>query len=97
MDQNPYESPTAGSPVDQRPTSFVVGGVEYSIDCECGATNPVSASQAGGSLACRCGRVLRVPRLSQLRMAKGLSAHETNIRDSIVRMIRDNVLPWGQC
>jgi hypothetical protein len=47
--------------------------------------------------ACRCGRTVPVPRLSQLRLAKGLAAHETSIRDSIARMIRDRELPWGQC
>jgi sugar phosphate isomerase/epimerase len=42
-------------------------------------------------------RVVAVPRLSQLRTRAGLSAHETNIRDSIARMIDDGLLPWGQC
>jgi hypothetical protein len=38
-----------------------------------------------------------VPRLSELRISKGLDASETNVRDTIARMIREGSLPWGQC
>jgi hypothetical protein len=40
---------------------------------------------------------VRVPRLSQLRVSKGLDAAETNVRDTIARMIREGTLPWGNC
>jgi hypothetical protein len=30
-------------------------------------------------------------------MAAGQRAHETNIRDSIARMIDEHALPWGEC
>jgi hypothetical protein len=57
----------------------------------------IKASQAGGKATCRCGRVLSVPRLSQLRVAAGEPAHETNVREAIARMIEAGELPWGQC
>jgi hypothetical protein len=95
MTQNPYES-SAAYALSNR-TRPAVESIEFSVNCECGATIAISASQAGGVVTCRCGRDVRVPRLSQLRTAKGLAAHETSIRDSIARMIRDGALPWGQC
>ncbi len=94
MDVNPYESPQGGA--------YTRGGrtaekTAFGVDCECGAVIPVDASQAGATVSCRCGRIVQVPRLSQLRTRAGLAAHETNIRDSILRMIDDQLLPWGQC
>src|SRR5207248_3134255 len=41
-----------------------------------------------------CGRTIRVPRLSELRVSKGMDASESNIRDTIARMIREGSLPW---
>ncbi|HEY2413149.1 MAG TPA: hypothetical protein VGI40_12945 [Pirellulaceae bacterium] len=38
-----------------------------------------------------------MPRLSQLRAAKGLAAHDTNIRDTICRLIAEKHLPFGPC
>jgi hypothetical protein len=57
----------------------------------------VSASDAGTTVACPCGRAVRVPRLSQLRVSQGLDAAESNVRDTIARMIREGTLPWGDC
>ena len=69
----------------------------FSVTCDCGAVIPVTASLAGATIACRCGRQVPVPRLSQLRVAHGLAATETNIRDTIGRLIREETLPWGDC
>src|SRR5262249_30321131 len=52
---------------------------------------------AGRQIECRCGRTVRVPRLSDLRRAKGMDGGETNARDTIARMIREGTLPWGSC
>ncbi len=70
---------------------------DFSVTCECGATKVVAASDAGSSLNCRCGRTVHVPRLSELRRAKGLDGGESNVRDTIARMIREGSLPWGVC
>lgn len=69
----------------------------YSVDCDCGATLPASKSDAGATLQCRCGRAVKVPRLSLLRQAKGEDALESGILDRITRMIRDGELPVGDC
>jgi len=69
----------------------------FSTPCECGATLPVTAADAGAAISCRCGRTVRVPRLSELRRAKGLDGVESNVRDTIARMVREGSLPWGSC
>ncbi|HEX5104786.1 MAG TPA: hypothetical protein VFV87_13285 [Pirellulaceae bacterium] len=69
----------------------------YSVDCECGKTLPVSKSDAGSEIRCRCGKSVSVPRLSLLRRAKGEDALEAGIRDRIARMIREGKLPVGDC
>jgi hypothetical protein len=97
MEPNPYQSPQFYAPDGERRSTLTTGGAEFAIDCECGATIPVLASDAGGSVTCPCSRILRVPRLSQLRVALGLAAHETNVRDTIARMIGEKALPWGVC
>jgi hypothetical protein len=68
----------------------------YSVDCPCGASVAVAATEAGSTKVCRCGRELRIPRLSQLRVASGLDPGESNVRDTIERMIRQGELPAGQ-
>src|SRR5215204_1880421 len=70
---------------------------EFSVPCECGAMLAVTAAEAGGALPCRCGRSVRVPRLSELRRAQGMDAGESSVRDTIARMIREGELPWGSC
>ena len=67
----------------------------FSTSCECGATLPVTAADAGSQVACQCGRTFRVPRLSELRRAQGMDGCESNVRDTIARMIREGSLPWG--
>jgi hypothetical protein len=41
--------------------------MKYETDCECGRVVTVKATDAGATVACRCGRKLDVPSLSQLR------------------------------
>jgi hypothetical protein len=48
----------------------------YSVNCACGNRIEVSATQAGTDLPCRCGRRIRVPRLSELRSPAGEPAYE---------------------
>src|SRR5436190_453372 len=73
MDVNPYESPQVGAYALGGPTRAKSG---FGVDCGCGAVIPVNASQAGATVGRRCGRVVAVPRLSQLRTRAGLAAHE---------------------
>lgn len=70
---------------------------EYSVDCVCGKTLPVAKSDAGSAIQCRCGAVVRVPRLSLLRQAKGEDPLETGIRDRIARLVHEGRLPAGDC
>jgi hypothetical protein len=97
MSENPYQSPENCMPARSYHAAPAFTATTFSIDCECGATIPVVASEAGATLTCRCSRVVQVPRLSRLRAAKGLAAHDTNIRDTIARMIAENHLPGGPC
>jgi hypothetical protein len=41
--------------------------VKYPVPCECGKTLRVTATQAGMTLRCECGRDVEVPSLRQLR------------------------------
>jgi hypothetical protein len=43
----------------------------YWIDCTCGNEIEVSAGQAGCEVTCKCGKVLNVPSLSELRAQSG--------------------------
>jgi hypothetical protein len=45
--------------------------VRYQVRCECGESKGVSASDAGSSVACGCGRTIDIPSLHKLRMAAG--------------------------
>jgi hypothetical protein len=94
MELNPYQSPQLDF---SRPAGRGAEATGFSVDCQCGATIAVNASQAGGAVAFPCGENVAVPPLFKIRTRVGLIAHETNIRDSIARMIEDQLLPWGQC
>jgi hypothetical protein len=52
--------------------------MQYSVTCSCYNVIPVNASQAGTDICCPCGRVVKVPRLSDLRAATGRDAYEAN-------------------
>ena len=49
----------------------------FQVTCECGNTIPVQAGQAGGTVACRCGQAVVVPRLSLLRLAAAAEGRPT--------------------
>ena len=70
--------------------------MSYSLPCECGAVISVTAQQAGSSAACRCGREVPVPSLSQLRKIAGQGAYESGILDTVNRMVREGELPQGE-
>jgi len=59
----------------------------YSVSCKCGECHSVSATQAGVTIACRCGNSVVVPRLSDLRRSAG----ETPIRNGVVERIQSMI------
>ena len=67
----------------------------YSVFCECGVTHPVSATQAGSTMTCGCGRSVDVPTLSSLRKSAGESAIPSDTIETIQAMIRGGELPSG--
>ena len=69
--------------------------MEYSVTCSCRNIIPVTATQAGTEVACRCGRTVMVPRLSQLRTAVGRAAYKPTVIEAIDRLICSGDLPFG--
>lgn len=67
----------------------------YAVDCPCGTSIAVTASQAGSDVTCACGRTVRVPRLSELRSGAGLAAFESGPADTVRSMLQSGELPWG--
>jgi hypothetical protein len=61
----------------------------FSIECECGSKVEVSASDAGRSLDCNCGRLVIVPRLSELRKLSGRDPFEAGVLDTVKRELRE--------
>ena len=68
----------------------------YSVTCGCGATHDVTATQAGATLTCRCGRFLDVPGLSTLRKSAGECPIPRNTIERINAMIHNGELPSGE-
>jgi hypothetical protein len=69
--------------------------MEYSVTCLCQKAIPVTAAQAGTEVACSCGRTIKVPRLSELRLTTGRDAYEAGVVSAIQRLIRTGELPYG--
>lgn len=49
----------------------------FEVVCDCGNPISVSAGQAGGTVACRCGRAVPVPKYSELRRAARAAGRPT--------------------
>ncbi|MEO1617759.1 MAG: hypothetical protein AAFV88_18045 [Planctomycetota bacterium] len=65
----------------------------YQVPCDCGRTHEVTTSQAGGSIECPCGQLVLVPRLSELRVNAGETAHRLSVPERIGGMIKRGELP----
>lgn len=65
----------------------------YKVSCGCGKQHLVTTSQAGGELNCSCGRPVSVPRLSELRISAGQTAHRMSVVEQINGMIKRGELP----
>lgn len=70
-------------------------GAIYTVRCECGSEQPVKPTAAGGCVACRCGRSVKVPRLSELRRRAGQQAFSLGPLGSIQRSLADRQPPPG--
>ena len=69
----------------------------FELHCKCGRRVGVLASAAGTEVACECGAVVPVPKLSVLRERSGQGAYESGPIDTILRMRGEGALPWGEC
>src|SRR4051812_6106977 len=71
--------------------------MSYSVACGCGQRLTVTASEAGATKTCPCGRAVPVPSLRRLREDAGEAA--THTPELIVgQMLRAGVLPGdGGC
>lgn len=71
--------------------------MSYHIDCECGRTITVRASDAGAEKKCLCGRTNRVPKLSELRQIAGEAAFTVGAVDRIRALQQIGKIPFGEC
>jgi hypothetical protein len=67
----------------------------YNVTCECGATAPVAASQAGTEIHCRCGKSIIVPTLSALRATGDDSEPEASALARVRTLLASGKLPAG--
>jgi hypothetical protein len=72
-----------------------VGVIEVILPCECGGRVIAHASNAGGTILCRCGRSVAVPNLSKLRTLAGKHAYVTNPVEAIRRVQQVGKSPAG--
>ena len=72
--------------------------MEYSVQCSCGKSLPVTMAQAGSAVACDCGANVNVPSLSRLKQAAGQAAYEVGILDQLRNLVAEGELPASdQC
>ena len=64
-----------------------------SVTCECGIVYPVSLTDAGLPIDCKCGKSFYIPSLSKLRESVGESPIPLNTVETIQAMIHNGSLP----
>jgi hypothetical protein len=69
--------------------------LQVDLTCVCGRTVLARAKDAGGSIACGCGKSVAVPTLSQLRRLAGVDAYVTNPAEAIRKAQRQGINPAG--
>ena len=67
--------------------------MKYEVTCSCGQVLPVTATQAGSTLQCRCERSIKVPRFSALRAAAGETAMPLNAAERVRHGVLNKTLP----
>jgi hypothetical protein len=70
--------------------------VEFEVVCPCGQSIAVSAAQSGSAVACRCGAMVPVPSLRQLRAAAGLPPPE-HPEVTVKRLLQSGKMAAGPC
>jgi hypothetical protein len=66
----------------------------FHYTCECGYALPIAASSAGTSIPCRCGKQVKVPKLSELKRLSGQQVEPIiGIADQLRTMYLDKQLP----
>jgi hypothetical protein len=70
--------------------------IRVALPCECGGSVIAQAGDAGSSIVCRCGRMVRAPRLSELRTLAGQDAFVTNPVEAIRKIQREGHSPAGK-
>ena len=64
-------------------------GIKYLLPCSCGETRPIELCQAGETVPCRCGAMLQVP---TMRDIKKLEPYDQRSDDSSLRQVST----WGR-
>ncbi|MEM7477396.1 MAG: hypothetical protein AAF483_20620 [Planctomycetota bacterium] len=70
---------------------------EFFVNCECGLAIGVRKSQAGGTASCKCGRVVSVPSLANLRRNAGLVGVKSAVEKNIEELLESGELPVDHC
>ena len=70
--------------------------LRISLSCSCGRSVIARSKDAGGSVACVCGKQIAVPRLSELRRLAGADAFVTNPAEAIRKLQSEGVNPAGE-
>ncbi|MCE9524823.1 MAG: hypothetical protein K8R36_02065 [Planctomycetales bacterium] len=66
----------------------------FHYTCECGCALPIAASSAGMVVPCRCGKQVKVPKLSELKRLSGQHVEPiVGIADQLRTMYLDKQLP----
>lgn len=69
-------------------------GTTFHCTCECGYVLPIAASSAGTIVPCRCGKQVKVPKLSELKRLSGQQAEPlAGIADYLRIMYLEKQLP----
>jgi len=66
------------------------------MSCHCGRTIVARAKDAGGSITCKCGNAIQVPRLSELRQLAGADPFVTNPVETIRKLQAQGSEPAGK-
>ncbi len=67
--------------------------MDFTINCQCGATLRDATADAGGIKRCRCGHENSVPSLSKLRQESGQQAYDVSTAEKLRYMFADGDLP----
>ncbi len=70
--------------------------LKVTIPCACGRNVTARARDAGGSVACSCGKVIPVPNLSKLRALAGADPFVTNPAEAIRKLQDQGMDPAGR-